>query len=311
MLNDKEMDIVPSYLYLRDVVKEPARFNDMTSLKSNLIHSPLVKRVTDVQWDDGSWGSFHSLSMTIAKTTTEIALRRLYYLGLDKSDDSIIRAINYMESFLKGEICLRDRVEKKHDWKLLTTLFVSTWILRYDCKNEMALSIATKWANTINESFVRGQFDSNLYRKAYLHYLKPETGKHVWQVENFYVVSIVRGLLDSSIEKDFLKYIINYGSGIYYMYDKPLCEIPDISNARNFVRYLMTLDFLLDYESAKELLVPNIKSIISSQNSMGEWDLGSQANNKVLFPFSNSWKSSQNRIIDSTLFILRILTKAK
>lgn len=310
MLNYNEIDIIPRYIYLRDVIKENLSINEVQSLKLSLTSSPLVKQVTNLQWEDGSWGNFHGLAATTGKTTTEMALRRLYYLGLDKADTSITLAINYMESFLKDEICLRDYPEKKHDWNLLTKLFVSTWILKYDYQNEIALSIATKWANIINESFLKGKLDSNMYRKAYLHYLEPEAGKSIWQIENFYVVSIVRGLLDFKVEEDFLKHIINWTSGIYYTYDKPLYEIPDINKSKNYTRYLMALDLLLDYPSASELLENNIRSIITCRNCNGEWDLGPQSNDKILFPLSNNWRSKRNRVIDNSIFLLRILAKA-
>ncbi|GAU75436.1 hypothetical protein F3D3_0022 [Fusibacter sp. 3D3] len=74
-------------------------------------------------------------------------------LGLDKNDVPIQKALKYMALFLLGETELRDRKEKKHDWELLTRLFVSTWVRIIDSNNSIANLEAQKWAKVISAGF--------------------------------------------------------------------------------------------------------------------------------------------------------------
>ncbi len=133
ILNSVDLDVIPKYIYNRDILGYDVNLPDMQHLKKKILEHPYVTSVLEQQKANGSWGGFHSMSTSNYKTyTTEMALRRLWNLGLDKDDAPIKKAINHMESFLDGDIELEDYVEKKHDWALLTRLFVATWVLTYD-----------------------------------------------------------------------------------------------------------------------------------------------------------------------------------
>lgn len=169
ILTYNNMDDIPKYIYNRDILKKSIISEEMIELKKRILSSVHVKKILLEQWDDGSWGRFHSMNTSSKDPyTTEKALRRLLHLGLDKTDEPIIKAVQYMESYLKGEFELRDYVEKKHDWTLLTHLFVATWLLRIDSKNILALQIADKWAQVIEHAFEDGCFNQAAYYKVYV-----------------------------------------------------------------------------------------------------------------------------------------------
>jgi len=174
------LDDIPRYLLMRDIIGIDKSNDEMIKLKDKILQHEWVTKIIQQQWEDGSWGRFHSMNTSSnSKYTTEGALRRLLILGLDKDDEPIKKAIVYMERYLKKEIDLRDYKEKKHDWTLLTRLFVITWLRVIDRENVLANCEARKWADVVSRAFSDGFFNEKEYTKAYVEILKPEEGKSI------------------------------------------------------------------------------------------------------------------------------------
>ena len=177
-----------------------------------------MTKITDQQFEDGSWDKFHTLSSD-SKTslTTENALRRLLFLGLDINDEPVRNAFNYMKRFLERKIDIRDRKEGLSDWTEITELFAATWILEIDRNCRIAGKIADKWAKLITLSFTGESFNFNDYSKAFLDIFKVKAGKRIWDIESFHIVAILTGRLEPQIEEKFIDYIMNNDKGIYYI----------------------------------------------------------------------------------------------
>ena len=309
ILKNYNMDDIPKYIYNRDVLGSSIITEEMIELKKRILSSDHVKKVLLEQWEDGSWGRFHSMNTSSKDPyTTEKALRRLLHLGLDKTDEPIIKAVQYMESYLKGEIELRDYVEIKHDWTLLTHLFIATWLLRIDSQNTLALEIADKWAQVIEHSFEGDCFNQAAYYKAYDAVLKPEKNKSYWFIENFYVVSILRGKLSPKTEKSFLTHLLNQPKGIYYIYSEFLNTPPENFESREANRYLEAIELIADYECREflEFLLPWLEE---NKTTDDLWDMSKIVKDNMVFPLSNSWRKETNRKIDTTVRILKLITK--
>lgn len=307
-LEIETMDAVPKYLFHRDILKSNRQSDDMTKLKQDVLKSEWVKKVVDQQWNDGSWGQFHSLSSTAGlEFTTEKAMRRLYNLGLDKEDEPIKKVMAYMESFLHGQVALRDRVEKKHDWGLLTRLFAITWLLKFDPDNATAREEADKWAKVVSAGFERDSFDQGLYTEAYQSILKPEHGKFTWGIQNFYIVSLLTRLLAAEIEDRFLDYIMNSNKGIYYIYDRNLTICPDEINSLNSVRFLTAHEILSGYESYPDKGRHISSWLLENRTPSGIWDFGPKVKDGMYTPLSDSWRKRRGREVDSTFRALRLL----
>lgn len=304
-----KIDDIPNYILKRDVLRIDTSSQEMIEVKNKILQHDHVKKVTNIQWDDGSWGRFHSMSTTgsINLYTTEKAMRRLQNLGLDKNDTPIKKVISYMETYMKNEIQLRDYIEKKHDWYLLTRLFVSTWILRFDNENALALEEARKWAKVITHAFSQGIFNETLYKDAYIEYLNPEPNKFVWQIENFYIVSILRGLLDNDTESRFINHLINSNKGIYYIYSNNLMIPPKEFQSRESNRFLMAWQLILDFKQGRKHSSILKNWINNSRGEDGFWDNGSIAKDNLLYPLSDSWRKKINRKIDCTIRILKMV----
>ncbi|WP_139902987.1 hypothetical protein [Clostridium thermarum] len=133
ILLNYNLDPVPRYLLLRDVLKLDSVSEDLVAAKKMVLQTKGVNDIIQLQWENGSWGQFHSMSQfSQSPITTEQAMRRFLILGLDKRDEAIQKVLTYMEKYLLRELELRDSREKNHDFDMLTRLFVATWILRFD-----------------------------------------------------------------------------------------------------------------------------------------------------------------------------------
>lgn len=107
------IDPIPKYRLMRDVLKLESDNIELIKAKREVLQTKWVREIVNLQWDDGSWGQFHSMSQFSSSVmTTEHALRRLLILGLDKNDEHIKKAFTYMEKYLLREVDLRDYKEK-------------------------------------------------------------------------------------------------------------------------------------------------------------------------------------------------------
>lgn len=281
---------------------------DIISLKNMILESPKVTEIIDLQWEDGSWGRFHSMDTSSkSNMTTEKALRKLLNIGFNSDDEAIKKAVRYMEDHLDRLIEFRDYKEKKHDWDLLTQLFAATWLLRIDRSNKKANYIADKWAMVITNGFSNGNFCEDAYRSAYDEILKPEKGKEYWKIDNFHIVSILKDRLDIHTEELYLKHIMNNHRGIYYIYDKKLSEFPSVNQGKSFVRYLNAIGMVLDYGSGFSHLGEIIENLNSLKDNDGLWDFGKTAKDDVTLPLSENWRTDEKRKADCTILALGLI----
>lgn len=305
-----DLDTVPKYLLMRDVIKINRENKEMIYAKNRVLQTKWVNDIIKHQWKDGSWGQFHSMSQfSKSIITTEQALRRLLILGLDKNDQPIQKTLSYMEKYLLRQLDLRDRKEKKHDWDLLTRLFVATWILIIDPSNALAMEIARDWAKIITHAFSGDEYDHYAYKEAYYEVHKSPREKYMWEFANFYLLAILPEMLPSEIESKFLDYIINSERGIYYIYASCLRTLPNDFCSKTASRYINAYELLSNYACAVTKLQSFVDWITRNISEDGFWDMGQSVKDKMQFPLSNSWRKSLNRKIDCTVRIHRILSK--
>ncbi|MBR3927375.1 MAG: hypothetical protein IKJ65_00075 [Clostridia bacterium] len=264
-----------------------------------------AKMILALQEPDGKWGCFHSLSKFYgAPITTEQALRRLERLGFTGEDKCVQKALSYMNDCLTGKNRIPDRAEKVHDWDIFTSLILAAWIRRFTSKNAAANKTADQWAKIIMEAFSGGIYDHDRYVSAYRDILgmKP-CGSRLIDFMNFYPISLVSGCLDEKTETALVKYALSKKDGIYYIYERPLCILPEEFASRETVRYLDAIELLARYKSAKSHLQFVRDWLIENRAQDGAWDFGKDANDKIHFPLSDDWRTTDKRKKDSTEWI--------
>lgn len=299
------MNMINQYLLKRDVFQK-----EDSDLKQLILNHPHIVTITQQQYEDGSFGRFHSMNTSDASEfTTEKALRRLLNLGLDKEDMPIQKVTEYMHLFMKDKLELRDRVEKKHDWRVLTRLFTTTWLSIIDKNDVTAKKEAQIWTETVKAGFQKDAFNQTDYLSAYKTIIQPIKGKSHWMIENFYMVSLMSKFLDEKTKVKFVKHLLHHHEGIYYIYGNRLIDFPATFNSLNCHRYLQAIELLIDFNIKLPELDRIVAWIQSHQLDNGLWDLGSKTKDKMIFPTSDNWRKPLHRQLDHTIRVARMIKK--
>lgn len=268
-----------------------------------------VREILNWQRDDGSWGTFHSLSLPTRKQsiTTEQPLRRLRILGFTRDDEPIQRAIEYMER------CLHQPDppifnEISHDAKIYSELMLSAWLRQFDPENVAAMRAARRWVNIIEAAFAGGKYDHHRYCEAYRdEFRKKPRGARLTDFVTFYQIALVQRMLTLQTEDRLLDYVLGHKTGIYYVYDTPLRVLPVEIATRRASWYLAALELLSGYPLAARMLGFAIDWIMKNRDGNGEWDFGAKARDGVYFPVSDSWRKIEDRRRDCTARVRRLL----
>lgn len=270
-----------------------------------------AKQIISQQDDEGKWGCFHSLSQLYdSRMTTEQALRRLEILGFTIEDPSIQKAVSYMTDCLGGRKTIPDRREKVTDWDVFCDLMLATWIRRFTKDCGPANQIAEQWSKVVTAAFVHGSYDEAFYEAAYRDVLKPKHGR-INGFAMFYPVSLLYGCLDEKTERAMIQYLMQRESGIYYIYDRKLSDLPDCFTSREASRYLGAVELLSGYSTARYYLGFVVDWLLTHRNMRGKWDMGSSVKDKVYFPLSDDWRRRDIREADCTQRIEKMLSKLR
>lgn len=279
-------------------------------MKYDGIHA---QRILSKQLPDGSWGQFHSLSMQARAQhgiTTEMALRRLQNLGFTIQDEGIRRAVVYMDACLQGKSSIPDPREKTHDWDAFTEMMLSTWIRRFTNDNASANAAARKWADILNIAFAGGAYDHAAYCTAFAAaFGHPPRGGRFVDFVSFYQISLTAGLLDKKAEQALVRYVLEHPQGIYYVYEKPITQPPEVFASKHTLRWLSAVELIAMHPCAKELLGFAADWLNTHQREDGTWDLTQAAKDDILLPLSDSWRRAEARIADCTALIQSVLDK--
>lgn len=275
-------------------------------------NSRWAREIISLQRKDGSWGFFHTLSEPNKyPITTEQAIRRLQILGYTIDDLCIQKAVHYMHDCLIGINEIPDRREKLHDWDIFTRLMLSTWIRRFTKDDASANEVADTWVHIISEAFKSGTYSHDDYLTAYKHtFSQRAKGGRLLDFTSFYQVSLLSNCLESNTESAVFDYIINHESGIYYIYNRPICNIPEIFESKESSRYIGAIELLSDYKNNINQFDFVVEWLMEHKNSDGKWDLGSKSKDFIYFPLSDSWKKKE-RTSDCTYRIERLISKIK
>lgn len=253
--------------------------------------------------EDGMWGNFHTLSCPVKgrPITTEQAIRRLYRLGYTMEDEVIQRVVDCMVLCVKGEQKIDDYYERKHDWPFFEKLMLSAWIRMFDPQNPYALEVANGWAEIAEKAFASGAYCREADIEAFTRQQgrKPKSGFETG-FGMFYHAVLLQGVLPPKTERLFLDYYLSKPDGMYYIYDKPLNQVPEEFASRGASCYLTAMEVLAGYEAAKEKLLFVADWLNDNKDENGQWDFGPKANDDVYFPLSDSWRKAEDRKRDCT-----------
>jgi hypothetical protein len=316
-LLDKQPDPAPRFRLLRDVLRYDPADAAYQEAERDLLQSKWVLQLADSQWDDGTWGRFHTQDTSKKQPfpTTESAVAIALELGLDRHSSILQKAIPTILDYVDGKAAWPDPPEK-HDnpqaWYVWVRHYSAAILALIDPHHAWLDEFWRLWAEALQAAFQSGAYDRQREIVA-LNALMQCRMKNPVPFHVRYpllILSATHNRLSDDLERRMLDFVMHYPAGIYYVYGKDISVLPPILS-RDFGHWFYAHRLLSRFRLWKELAVDGLNWIWAQRAPEGFWDFGSKIGRKPYtgFPLSESWRRSENRIIDCTTSVLGLLSK--
>jgi hypothetical protein len=316
-LLDMQPDPVPRFRLLRDVLRYDPADAAYQEAERDLLQSKWVLQLADSQWDDGTWGRFHTQDTSRKQPfpTTESAIFIALELGLDQHSSILQKVMPTIQSYVAGDAIWSDPPEK-HDnpqaWYVWVRHFSAAILALIDLHHTRLDEFWNLWAEALQAAFQSGTYDRQREVVA-LNALMQCRMKNPVPFHRRYpllILSATRNRLSDDLERRMLDFVMHSPEGIYYVYGKDISVLPPLLS-RDFWRWFSAHQLLSRFRLWKELSVDGLNWIWEQRTPEGFWDFGSKVGRKPYtgFPLSESWRRPKNRIIDCTTTALALLFK--
>jgi hypothetical protein len=305
-LNENMPDPVPKYILKKEIIHNSSNESENNKLRE----SKWYKQLATEQWENGSWGRFHTQDtksqLKQKFTTTEAALRRARELSLGENDEMIYKAIQLMERYIQGQEEWLDTNEHHYGFQVAFRTLVAANLSLFDSKHPLVQTKKEICAYHLSKAFKNGSLDEDIWeeenRKNNKILLKPYTVYIIWLLQN-------NNFLDKAKERDFLEYIWHRKDGIYYCTNSPSSDI-EFLESKNFLTWLSGLENLCDFS-----LFPEFMRMGTSIHLLNEIyrlmynDVSLPKTSPIFGHYSETWSNKIFRKNDMILRILRLLMK--
>lgn len=305
-LNENMSDPVPKYILNKEIILDSSNVSENNKLKE----SKWYKQLASEQWENGSWGRFHTQDtkseLKQKFSTTESALRRARELSLGENDEIICNAIQLMERYIQGQEEWLDVNEHHYGFPIAFRTIVAANLSLFNPKHPLVQKKKEICADNLSKAFRNGSLCEDIWekenRKSSEILLKPYMVHIIWLLQN-------NDSLDKAIERDFLEYIWHKKEGIYYCTSGPSSDT-ELLESKNFLTWLSGLENLCDFS-----LFPEFMSMGTSNHLINEihrlmyHDVSLPKTSSISGHYSETWSSKNFRRNDMILRILRILVK--
>jgi hypothetical protein len=307
-LNENISDPVPKYILKKEIMGNSSIEFEYSKLKE----SKWYKQLFSEQWENGSWGRFHtqdSKSPLKPKfTTTENALKRALELGIGKDNEEMVKSIQLMERYILGQEDWLDKDEHHAGFKIAFRTIIAANLSLFDPKNPSIQTKKEKCVDILSRSLINGSLDESIWEKEYREcnevFLNPFTLYIVWLLQN-------NDFLDKMKEREYLEYIWNRKDGIYYCTGSPSSDKQSLES-KSFLTWVSGLESLSGFS-----LFPEFMSLGTTNHLLNEihrlmyHDIELPNSHPIFGHYSESWSKMQTRKNDMILRILRILMKCR
>ena len=310
-LQSTTTDPFPRYIFKKEILRETPDAADIKAIHA----SKWYKQLADEQWDDGSWGRFHSMDARIAVNQkfvyTEAALRRAHELGLTKEDPIVMKCITLMERYICGEDEWRDYVEKHKDngkGFIFCRPFITAANLNlFDYENPAINPLRDVVAETLKTAFSSKSFDEGFWKQKVKEY-------HVPSISHpgiAYSPMLLQGVdcMDDTLQRQYLNYIWNKSEGIYYISNFAVSKKHCLED-KKFITWLSSLELLSGFSLFSEFMKNNMLThLIGEVNRLMNDDVKLPPAHPITGHYAESWRDKNARKNDMILRILRLLVK--
>jgi hypothetical protein len=314
---DMQPDPVPRFRLLRDVLNLNPASNDYRQAELALQGSKWIALLRNSQWPDGTWGRFHTQDTSVKQpfATTEAAISTALDSGLDRHSPILQKVQNVILEYMDGKICWPDPPEK-HDNPLAWYVWVRHWsaavLSQIDPYHPRLDEFWNIWAEAVQASFQSGCYDRQNEIAALNSFMECRMKKPVPFHTKYplWILSATHHRLPGDLERLLLEFVMQAPMGIYYVYDKPISVRPT-NHSKGFLGWLKAHQLLSRFRIWNQIVQEDLNWIWAQRNEHGFWDTGSQVARKPFtsFPLSETWRRPENRMIDSTVEILTLLSR--
>lgn len=311
-LSEHVTDPVPEFIMQKEIYKALAESPGYQNAYNQINRSKWYRELADEQWEDGSWGRFHTQDSKASNkqkfVTTETALRRALQLSLSKDDPIISKCIKKLERYVRGEETWTDRIEMHKD-KGKSHLYCRPFLTAanislFDPENLVVKPIREIFVNTLKISLSKGYFDEEAWIQENRNYRGP--GLDGW---NIYPLMILQSAacMPEELQRQYLDYIWHRKGGLYYLPNFPAAEKKNAED-KNFHLWLSILECLCGFSLFSEFMHDDIlPHLLNEINRIICEDV-------ILTPagnvrYSESWRDKGNLKTDVILRIARIIVR--
>jgi len=309
-LLDMNPDTIPRFILLKEFKKLNPESHEYRNLYDEVCNHRFIKNYEQSQNERGFWPPFHGF--------TEGAIRKLLSFGLDKQHICLDQISKYLIKVLKGQEEW-DQFEKQDNvlwWpKMFVPLVSAAMLSLIDKDNPVLDEHRKRWASFANESFSGGIYNRNRNIKAIRDGFGFSTQRPI-QPFNYYSLLLLapsgdQSYIDMITDKALVDYCINQADGIGYVYNNPPHDPVPIHihnrDSRDFWHWIRALSIISQFHGWSAAYRDKYCNwIISQANGDGLWEFPK----KFDFVLSDSWRG-KNKIIDSSIFVLRMLNQSK
>lgn len=309
-LSEHISDSVPKYILIKEIYKKDPCSTEYLSTYNNMKQSKWYRELADEQWDDGSWGRFHTMSSKDIKqkfVSTEVALRRARGLGLSKDDPMIARCIKIMERYVLEEETWTDYIEKHKDngkgHLFCRPYLTAANINLFDPENPVIKPLRYVIAETLKTAFENGDFDENFWEQKIREYHVPSIAHPGVAYSSMLLQN--SNCMEDALQRQYLDYIWNGINGVYYVSSIPPVEKQCLED-KGFSQWFGILELLSGFSLFPDYMKNNIfPHLLNEVDRLINGDIVCSLNCR----YADSYRDKNKRKVDIILRIARILIK--
>lgn len=309
-LTEHISDPVPKYIFIREICKKSPSSLEFMNAYEEIKQSKWYLELIGEQWEDGTWGRFHSQDSKMQKkqkfSTTEGALGRARELSLTKDDPMITKCLKKLERYVCGDETWTDNIEMHKDGgkgHLFCRPYMSAAVINtFDPKNPYIKPLRDAVVESLTKAFKNGCFDEKVWEQEVRDYRVPSiTGP------GMYSSMLLRNVncMEDSLQRQYLDYIWNGKNGIYYVSSIPPADKRYLED-RRFFEWFSSLELLSDFSLFPEFIRSDILSHLMNEVCRiidGDFELPGTSR------YSENWRDKNKRKTDTILRIARLIVK--
>jgi len=306
-LLDMNPDPIPKFILLKEFKGLNKSTPEYHALYENVLNHKFVTKWEQSQNPQGFWQPFHGL--------TEGVIRMLLSYGLDSNNPILSKARECLISLLQGKETTGQHEKQDNPlWYpiMFEPLIFASMLSLLDPENEHINEQRKLRSNFTEIAFASGKYNSDADANAQLEHFGFKT-KRTIPPFNYYNLL----LLAPNGDKDFISdrasnglvdFHMNEAGGVYYVYGNKPSKMVAIHeqnrDSSDFWHWIRALSLIAQFKGWEKYEHNFVDWIMEQRNQDGLWEFPK----KFDFVLSNSWRG-KNKMIDSTIFVLRFLMK--